>query len=372
MLPLRIAALHVSPLSVPLVDPFVIASARVEATRSILVEVTLESGSDAFLGLGEGSCLHPVTREDQPDALVAVEAARQELVGFPVEPGDLGGLERLLRLAFPREPVARSAVEMAVLDALARHARRPLWAFLSGAAPAAPAPPIETDITLPILPPRRMAELARHWAAQGFRSFKVKVGRALAEDLEALNAIAGAVPGASIRADANCGFTADEALRLMAEVTRLGLRLECFEQPCAVEDVAGMARVAAECPVPVVADESVKTLEELQQVLAARAATGVNLKIAKTGSLLGAYALGRAAQAAGLPLMVGGMVETRLGMTAAAHLVAALGGVAFPDLDTAWLLREDPFEGGYQADGPRYLLPDAPGLGIRRAAGAGG
>jgi L-alanine-DL-glutamate epimerase-like enolase superfamily enzyme len=311
-----------------------------------------------------------VTREDQPDALAAVEAARPELLGFPVEPGDLAGLERLLKLAFPREPVARSAVEMAVLDALARHARRPLWAFLSGAEGAAPS--IETDITLPILPAARMAELARHWAAFGFRSFKVKVGRALPEDLEALNAIAGAVPGAAIRADANCGFTADEALRLMAEVARLGLRLECFEQPCAVADVAGLARVAAACPVPVVADESVKTLEDLEHVLSAGAATGVNLKIAKTGSLLGAYAIGRQAQRAGLPLMVGGMVETRLGMTAAAHLVAALGGVAFPDLDTAWLLREDPFEGGYQADGPRYLLPDAPGLGIRVAEGAAG
>jgi len=139
-----------------------------------------------------------------------------------------------------------------------------------------------------------------------------------------------------------------------------------------VEDVAGAAQVAAACRVPVLADESVKSLAELRAVLAARAATGVNLKVAKSGSLLGAYAIGREAQKAGLPLMVGGMVETRLGMTAAAHLVAALGGVAFPDLDTAWLLATDPFEGGYVADGPRYLLPDAPGLGVRTAAHAAG
>jgi L-Ala-D/L-Glu epimerase len=60
------------------------------------------------------------------------------------------------------------------------------------------------------------------------------------------------------------------------------------------------------------------------------------------------------------------MVETRLGMTAAAHVVAALGGVDFVDLDTAWLLADDPFEGGYVADGPRYTLPDLPGLGVSR------
>jgi len=65
-------------------------------------------------------------------------------------------------------------------------------------------------------------------------------------------------------------------------------------------------------------------------------------------------------------VMVGGMVESRLGMTAAAHLCASLGGVQFPDLDTAWLLAEDPFEGGYRAEGPRYELPDSPGLAVTK------
>jgi L-alanine-DL-glutamate epimerase-like enolase superfamily enzyme len=62
--------------------------------------------------------------------------------------------------------------------------------------------------------------------------------------------------------------------------------------------------------------------------------------------------------------MMGGMVETRLGMTAAAHVACALGGVDFVDLDTAWLLADDPYEGGYLADGPRYTLPVTPGLGV--------
>ena len=66
----------------------------------------------------------------------------------------------------------------------------------------------------------------------------------------------------------------------------------------------------------------------------------------------------------GMPLMVGGMVETRLGMTAGAHLAAALGGVPFVDLDTAWLLQDDPYAGGYRAEGPHYSLGEEPGLGI--------
>jgi L-alanine-DL-glutamate epimerase-like enolase superfamily enzyme len=60
------------------------------------------------------------------------------------------------------------------------------------------------------------------------------------------------------------------------------------------------------------------------------------------------------------------MVETRLGMTAAAHVACALGGVDYVDLDTAWLLADDPYEGGYEAEGPRYTMPRVPGLGVRR------
>ena len=79
--------------------------------------------------------------------------------------------------------------------------------------------------------------------------------------------------------------------------------------------------------------------------------------------------MGLAAQAAGLAIMAGGMVETRLGMTAAAHVACALGGVDFVDLDTAWLLADDPYAGGYAADGPHYAMPGSAGLGVQRLPG---
>ncbi|HMI91247.1 MAG TPA: enolase C-terminal domain-like protein, partial [Polyangiales bacterium] len=145
----------------------------------------------------------------------------------------------------------------------------------------------------------------------------------------------------------------------------------CFEQPCARADLDGMAEVAAKAGVPVIADESVTTLAELERVIEARAAHGVNLKLAKSGGLLPALAIGRAARVAGLQLMCGGMVETRLGMTAMAHVACALGGrpggaggtaVEYIDLDTAFLLASDPFEGGYEARGAELTLTGGPGL----------
>ena len=130
-----------------------------------------------------------------------------------------------------------------------------------------------------------------------------------------------------------------------------------------------MAEVSTALRAPVVADESVKSLADVDALLRRRYADGVNLKLAKTGSLRECVEMGRRARGAGLQIMVGGMVETRLGMTAAAHVACAVGGVEFVDLDTAWLLADNPYVGGYDADGPRYTLPDRPGLGLRRRGG---
>src|ERR1700722_11342985 len=125
-----------------------------------------------------------------------------------------------------------------------------------------------------------------------------------------------------------------------------------------------MARVRASISCPVIADESVKDRADLVRLVDYGAADGINLKLAKCGGPVEAFELGRLARQAGLKLMVGGMVETRLGMTAAAQVAAALADVEFIDLDTAWLLREDWFVGGYSATGPRYEMSGKPGLGI--------
>jgi L-alanine-DL-glutamate epimerase-like enolase superfamily enzyme len=374
----RLASIAVRPLSVPLLDPFVIATGRVDATRSAEVRVVLEgeASGERALGLGEGAALWPVTREDQPEVVLGLEKAAGALSGArlalpdadgtePLDLAPLADLGALLDGTLLDAPVARAALETAICDAWARLVGLPLRALFGGALGAATRR-LETDITIPIADPARMAELARGWAARGFSHFKVKVGKDVDRDLEALFAIASAVAGARFRIDANEGFSAAEAIALARAVEARALAVECYEQPCRADDLEGMAAVAAAVGPPVIADESVKTLADLGRVQAARAADGVNLKLVKSGGPLGALAIGRAAVSAGMPLMVGGMVETRLGMTAAAHVAAALGGVAFADLDTAWLLAEDPYEGGYEAEGPAYLLPDAPGLGVTR------
>ncbi len=357
---IRIVAIEVEPLSVPLTEPFTIATARMDRTRAALVHVALDGGGARAQGLGEAAALHPVTREDQPELVAAVLHAKSALEGVMfAEPA---ALSPRLDAAFADAPVARAGVEVALLDAWARLRGEPLCEALGG--PRVPAP-LDTDITLPIVSAEHMAELGVGWAARGFTCFKVKVGRDWHADLAALRATHAAVPEARFRLDANAGFVAADALALLDAALAAGLVVECFEQPCGRDDWDGMAEVTARSSVPVVADESLRGVDDLERIVARRAAHGVNLKLAKLGGPLAALDLGRRARAAGLSLMAGAMVETRLGLVAMAHVVAALGGVDFVDLDTAFLLAEDRFEGGWDVRGSRIALTGAPGLDVR-------
>jgi L-alanine-DL-glutamate epimerase-like enolase superfamily enzyme len=355
----RIERLTARPLSVALIEPFVIATGRVDATRAVEIDVVVAAptprggGRAGTHGLGEAACLPPITREDQPDVLESLESASRQLAAGRALGDVLASLG----------PVARAGLEVAIGDALSRAEGVPLRTWLGG--PAGPAT-LETDVTIAIASPDRMGELARAWVARGFRSLKVKVGKDPDADVRALEAIGRAAPGAALRVDANAGYTARQAIDVARACERLGLRVECWEQPCAAQDLDGMAAVAEALDAPVIADESAQSPEDVDVIARRRCADGVNLKLAKAGGLERCVAMGRRARAAGLRVMVGGMVETRLGMTAAAHVACAVGGADFVDLDTAWLLADDPYVGGYAADGPRYTLADRPGLDVAR------
>ena len=367
---MRILSVTTEPLEVPLVDPFVIATARVDVTQSVLVRVELEERGTRVTGLGEAACLQPVTREGPADVHATIRGITPALVGRSLATPTVEGFAALVGDALDGAPVARAALQVALLDAVARAEGRHLVSLLD---PAIRLPRrFPCDVTLPILPIERMVTLADEWRARGFRTFKVKVGHDLDKDRDALLAVARRVPEARFRLDANAGFTVAEAVELLRACLAAGLHIECFEQPCAREDIDGLEAVQASAPgVPVIADESLRGRADLDAILARRGRIGgVNLKIVKLGGILEALALGRLARAAGLLVMVGGMVETRLGMSTGACLAACFDEV-LADLDTAWLLQRDPFTGGYDSEGEIYEVGRGTGHGVALASRPG-
>ncbi|MGN6326994.1 mandelate racemase/muconate lactonizing enzyme family protein [Pseudolysinimonas sp.] len=349
----------------PLLRPFVTAVRRSDTLSSVLVEVRDDAGRS---GWGEAPTSWRVTGESPAGVVAAVEGALAPAVtGLPTHDPDEAS--RALAAAIVGNHAARMAVDCAMFDLAARTAGRTLHGFLGAGTGS-----VRTDVTLS-LPSGRDAwdgllADATARVAQGFDVLKVKAGPA-ADLLPLLLLLRDAVgPHVALRVDANQAWDPDEAIAVIRAVEEAGVDLELVEQPVARDDLAGLVRVADAVDVPVLADESVWTRRQLRELLALGRVDLVNVKLAKSGGLGEARALVEAAHAEGVGVIVGCMLESHVGIAAAAALAATVGGGTH-DLDGGTWLARSPVEGGAQYDGATIVLPDAPGTGITGIVGAG-
>lgn len=343
---MQIARLEAAPLDVPLRRAFGIAGGTQEIAKNVLVRIELADGT---LGYGEGAPFEAFNGETQADTFAAIETARPA-----IEKRDCRAWRKIARdlaTAIPRSGAARCALETAMLDALTRHAQMSLHTFFGGVEDA-----LVTDVTLPTGSVEEAAREAEVWSRAGFSRLKVKIGgAAMGHDIERVLAAHAAAPSAALMLDGNGGLTADAALGVVRTLAKKGVRPILFEQPVPRDDWKGLAEVARSCGIPVAADESAASVSDVLRVAETRAAHVINVKPMKAG-LVAAIEIATVAKAAGLGLMIGGMVEAKLAMSASACLAAGLGGFAFVDLDTPLFLADDPFEGGYAQVGERLEL----------------
>ena len=164
----RIADVHLEPLNVPLADTFTISQGALTSATNVLVRITLSSGT---VGLGEMAPFPDLTGETQATS----QDCGQKLAGCLVDQSifEYRRLFEAMMEAAPHQPAARCGLEMALLDALSRHLRIPLWALLGGAARSVTH---RTDMTIPVFDLDRTLQLADHWYERGFRRLKLKVG----------------------------------------------------------------------------------------------------------------------------------------------------------------------------------------------------
>jgi L-alanine-DL-glutamate epimerase-like enolase superfamily enzyme len=269
--------------------------------------------------------------------------------------GDAFSLERLeaaMVKAVNHNPAARSAVSAALHDLLGKRLGVPVWKMWGLDPAAAPV----SSFTLGIDEPDVMREKLREAAA--YPILKVKVGGARDEEVLAL--IRDEAPGKVLRVDANTGWTAKQAIAALPMLA--DYEVEFVEQPVAKDDLLGLAEVRRASHMPIIADESCETAADAARLVGC--VDGVNIKLAKCGSLREAIRIVHVARAHRMSVMLGCMVESTLGIAAAIQLAPL---VDYVDLDGAALLANDPFAGpGMEPDG-RLRFNDAPGLGVTRA-----
>lgn len=332
-------------MNVPLRAPFVISSARLDAVHNVSVRIDLADGST---GWGEIPLLPPVTPEDQPAALEAVQRVAPQLCGRLIT--RWRPLTQELLEALPHMPTVRAGLEMAMWDALAKSWGVSLSRLFGGSSDS-----LVTDITIPICSPEEARSLAASYRSQGFKKIKTKIGFNIPQDIARLAAIRDAHRDCEFILDANGGYTADEALKVLRELRSLGMSPSLLEQPVPRSDWEGLGRVTREGGVRVAADESCRTVKDALYITGKKLAHVLNVKLVKCG-VAGGLDIVAIARAAGLELMIGGMVETRIAIGFSAHFAAGLGGFQWIDLDTPLLMAEDPVQGGYRTNGACYDL----------------
>lgn len=247
---------------------------------------------------------------------------------------------------------ARAAMDLACCDRIARKSGVPLFTLLGLPQPSS----LPTSFTLTTDTPEAMAEAALRLAA--YPVLKIKLGNG--DDLARLQAIHAARPDARIRVDANASWNRQKALEWLGKLEGLGLEL--LEQPLVKEDLGGLGWLQKQTSIPIIADESVQTEEEVKR-LAASGVAGIKLKLMKLGGLIPTLKILHLAQGLGLRIMLGSVMETSIGVTAVAHLS---GAAQWLDLDAPLLLSNDPFQGVEFDEHANLKLRELPGIGLVR------
>jgi L-alanine-DL-glutamate epimerase-like enolase superfamily enzyme len=343
---ISIADVTAIPFDIELKEPFGIATGEQLEAQNVLVTVTL---SDGTRGIGEAAPFPAVNGETQSAVLEALNGARPSLSGLDAlrwRP-TLGVAEHALR----GTPSALAGLESALFDALCRRSRVSLWAFFGGAEAE-----LVSDMTIPTGSAEHARTAAERAVAAGFSTLKIKVGGvAFDHDRKRLAAVVGAAPRARLILDANASLSAAEALALLDTLGHDKGQVALFEQPTAKLDLDGLRQVREHGGVPVAADESACSAADVLSLIACRAVDAVNIKTMKCG-IVEALDMIAIARCAGLGLMIGGMVESKLAMTVSACLAAGVGGFTHVDLDTPWFMKDAPLEGGWLETGPTLRL----------------
>ncbi len=322
--------------------PFIIARGGRSEYQVVWVRV---SDGDGTEGWGEAypSSYYGESLEGVQAALTRVAAK------LPDDPFDLDGAERRLVQLIPESAATRAALSEAYHDLVGKRLGVPVWKLWGLNAKDAP----QSSFTIGIDEPEKMRQKVAEAAA--YPVLKIKLGT---ERDEAILKTIRDATDKPIRVDANAGWDQAKALRMLPILKDYGVEL--LEQPLPPADLDGLGVVRAASDIPVVVDESCLVATDIPKLVGK--ADGINIKLAKCGSLREALRMIATARAHGMKVMVGCMIETSIAITAAAHFTPL---VDFADLDGAALTVDDPFAGA-SIDGGQIRLPDGPGLGVRR------
>ncbi len=353
---MKIKEIQLGSIRIPLARPFKTALRTVDHVDDIAVRIVADTGE---CGYGEAPPTAVITGDTKGSIAEAIQSfIAPAIIGMDIE--DIDGIMRKVNACIVKNSSAKAAIDMAVYDLWAKRLSTPLYKLLGGYRRQ-----METDITISVNPVDQMVADSVDAVRQGFRILKVKVGREGLKDVERISEIRAAVgPEIALRVDANQGWERKDAVRIITAMEDKGLSIELVEQPVPAHDLLGMQYITSRVLTPILADESVFAPADAVEIIRTHAADLINIKLMKAGGIYNALKICAIAESYGVSCMIGCMLESKLAVSAAAHLACAKHVIAYADLDGPSLCLDNPYKGGPVFDGPMITMADAPGLGI--------
>lgn len=353
---MKIREIQIGKVSIPLKKPFKTALRQVNSAEDIIIKVVTDTGE---IGYGNAPPTAVITGDSQDSIVGAIRyTIGPKLIGMDVD--NLEGIMTAIDTAMLNNSSAKAALDIAVYDLFGKLHGIPLYKLFGGYSNT-----MVTDLTISVNEPEEMVRDSQEAVAAGYRALKLKVGTDAALDIKRVKAIRAAVGyDIDIRLDANQGWTPKEAVRTIRKFEDLGLGIELIEQPVKAHDFEGLKFVTNHVETDIMADESAFGPYEVFQLLAMSACDLINIKVMKAGGLHNALRIASFAETVGMQCMMGCMLESKVGITAAASIAGGKRIITRADLDAAVLLAEDPVIGGISYDKNQLIISDAPGLGI--------
>ncbi|MFL5739680.1 MAG: mandelate racemase/muconate lactonizing enzyme family protein [Flavisolibacter sp.] len=350
-----IRSVEIYKLFISLKEPFIISLGPIHQVQNIVVILRT---ADGCAGYGECSPYMTINGESVDTCFIVGQYFAQVLKGKDAL--DIAACTELMDKTIYANTSIKSAFDIALHDIASQHAGIPLYRMLGGSKNKI----LETDMTVSMSDPEKMRADAERFKQEGFPVIKVKLGENKEKDVERIKAIReGIGMDHPLRIDANQGWqTAANAAQVLKALAPY--HIEHCEEPILRHRFMELGKLSAASPIPIMADESCGDEHDAERLIELKACQMFNIKLGKSSGFYKASLIAKLGAAANMHMQVGGFMESRLGMTAAAHLALSNDHIVHCDFDTPLMFTEDPVIGGI-----RYLdkgvidLPEVPGLG---------
>lgn len=349
---MKITKISYERLDLKLSEPYMIAYESIGKSTNFILKLETDS---ALVGYGCGAPDKSVTGEHPVDVEEAIKnVISPYLLGQ--NPFNYARILMELKVHLGKKASSLTMVDMALYDLISKKADVPLYQFLGGYRNS-----IATSITIGILPVAETLRQADKFVQQGFSILKVKGGHSLLEDIEKMTRLHERHPQITLRFDGNQGYSVVESVTFVKATAHIGI--EIFEQPTKMEKEERLGQVTLQVDIPVMADESLKTLTDVFRLAQNERVDMVNIKLMKVGGISEAKHINSVAKAAGMESMIGCNDECALGISAGLHFALSRPNIHFADLDGHLDVVDDPFTGLFRLEKGVLYPTDAPGLG---------